>query len=340
MNRFYNRSVVFLSALAICMAAVAGALGQEPVGAPKVPKGIAPGHPPVAPVIAVDNFERSLAVDPSLNLQLCVTQGDVKVNGWNRNELRVFVHDGSKFAFKVLQNSPKSQAPVWIALVGVDEKRRTPAATECIAGGEIEIDVPLRTTINFKGQETSTVIDSVRKVDTKTIGGDISIRNVTEGVTAATYEGDVTVESSSGPMSLESTTGNIVVFEAGPSDVGDGFRAKTSGGAISLQNLGYRQVEANSISGSVSLIGDILSNGTYAVGTQNGSIRLALPQNTACSVITTYGYGSFNSALPFEVQTENLTPGDVKRIVGTLGKGGTATLRLTTGNGTIAIKKL
>src|SRR5439155_16456954 len=45
--------------------------------------------------------ERSIQVDPKVNLSLCVTQGTVSVNGWSRNEVRAFVKDGSRFEFKV-----------------------------------------------------------------------------------------------------------------------------------------------------------------------------------------------------------------------------------------------
>jgi DUF4097 and DUF4098 domain-containing protein YvlB len=254
--------------------------------------------------------------------------------------LRVFVQDGSKFGFKVLQTSPKTQAPVWISVTGIEGKNKIAGATECIAGGEIEIDLPVNASLTFKGQETSTTIDTVRKVTANTAGGDISLRNISEGITASTYEGSVTVEQASGSMNLETSSGNIVVFDAEPSEAGDGFRAKTSGGAISLQNLSYRQIEANSISGSVAYSGEILSNASYSLSTSKGSIRLALPQNTACGVTATYGYGTFNSDIPFKLITENFTGDQVKNVVGTLGSGGTATLKLTTNNGTIGIRKL
>jgi DUF4097 and DUF4098 domain-containing protein YvlB len=243
-----------------------------------------------------------------------------------------------------MQTNPKTQVPAWITVSGIGGKDRNPNATECIAGGEIEIDVPVNATITFKAKVTSTTIDMVRKVNARTSGGDISLRNITESVTASTYEGNLTVEECKGSMSLDATAGNIVVFGAGPSEIGDTFSAKTTGGAISLQNIAYRQVDANSITGSVALTGEVQSGGTYNLGTSNGSIRLTLPANTACSVSATYGYGSFNSDIPFKLLTENVTGGDtggdIKNIVGTLGTGGTATLKLTTNTGSIGIRKL
>jgi hypothetical protein len=325
---------------ALAMASASAAQVSPPSG-PFIVNGGPNGHPPAPPVVPGDNYERSLKVDPNLSLSLCVTQGNVKINGWNRNELRVFVQDGSKFDFKVQQSDPTTQTPAWVKITGMGEKNKYP--TECIAGGDIEIDVPKNATITFKAKVTATIIDMVRKVNAKTSGGDISLRNISENVTASTYEGNLTAEECKGAMSLDTTTGNIVVFDAGPSEIGDTFSARTTSGAISLQDLTYRQIDANSISGSVSYSGEILGGGTYSLATSNGSIRLSLPQKTACSLAATYGFGTFNSEIPFKLQTENINGGnggDVKNIVGVLGTGGTATLKLTTNNGTIGIRKL
>ena len=89
--------------------------------------------------------------------------------------------------------------------------------------------------------------------------------------------------------------------------------------------MSYRQIEANSISGSVAFSGEILSGGTYNLTTSIGSIRMSIPQNTACTVSATYGYGRFNSDLPFKLLTENLSEGNVKNVVGAFGAGGNAT---------------
>ena len=184
-------------------------------------------------------------------------------------------------------------------------------------------------------------IDTVRKAKVKTIGGDITVRNASSGVVASTYEGDVRVERSQGAMELESTTGNILVFDVGASDIGDILRAKTTSGMITLQGLEHRQVDVSSISGSIAFNGDLLTGGAYSLTTSNGSIRMSLPPSSACNVYAVYGYGSFNSELPMKVITENIEEGPVKKVQGSIGKSEStsATLKLTTNNGSIAIKK-
>jgi len=330
----------FVIAAAILAASSAVFAQVEPKAPPAKPAPkvvVSATEPPRPPdVFGMGSSERSLAVDPAVNLSLCVTQGTVKVNGWNRNELRVYVQGDNKFGFKVAQKSVKTGEPVWVMVMGTDARPKY-GPTECI-GGEIEIDLPTGATVNLKGQETTTTIEGIRRASVKTIGGDISVRNVTGGVPASAGQGSITVEGSTGAMSLDSTTGNIVAFETGPGEIGDTFKAKTNGGTISLQKVEHRQIEANSISGSVVFNGELLGGGSYSFGTSNGSIRLTLPKETSVVVQASYGFGSFNSELPIKIETENISEGPIKSVVGRLGTGD-ATLKLTTMNGSIAIKK-
>src|SRR5258708_38688191 len=65
----------------------------------------------VRPMVGGDTSERSIKVDNNVNLSLCVTHGTIKVNGWSRGEVRVFVQAGSKFSFKGQMTSPKTGDP-------------------------------------------------------------------------------------------------------------------------------------------------------------------------------------------------------------------------------------
>ncbi|HQX56306.1 MAG TPA: DUF4097 family beta strand repeat-containing protein [Pyrinomonadaceae bacterium] len=329
--------VVLVGSLLAFSLLVAGQAAPAPPATP-APFPKKPVELPVTPPSSTGSVERSMKVDPALNLSLCVSEASLKVNSWNRNELRVFVRDGSDFEFKTQQTSPKTGEPVWILINAVNSRSKLNTRSECINGGEIEIDLPANASVNVKGQEVTSNIDGVRKVSVKIIAGNTFIRNVTEGITVSGGQGGIAVENSYGAMSLDSTTGNIVVFEAGPSDIGDTFRAKTNGGAISLEKISHRQLEVNSISGSVNYSGTLLKGGSYSFGTSNGSIRLALPQDTSCTVSATYGFGKFNSDLPVETLTENISEGPVKITVGRIGSGD-AILRVTTINGSISIKK-
>lgn len=349
----------FFTAIALCALAVMvpAVLGQQtPVPPNPSPQPTRESPKPKAkiarPVIAGElppgvemgegtTTERSIGVDQKVNVNLCVTQGSVRINGWKRNEVRAFVSDGSKFGFRVLQKSVKGDAPVLISLVNLRETRGGTVMTgECIAGDEVELDVPENASLSLKGRQADFSVDGVRKLAINNVGGDINVSNVSQGVRASTFQGDVTVENSQGGMVLEASSGNIVAYGVEPADVGDAFKAKTNNGAISLEKMGYRLADVNSLSGTILYTGEVLSGGSFSFTTTNGSIRLVLPGETACRVTATYGWGSFDSQLPFKTLTNDVQQGPVKTINGMIGAGGDATLRVTTNSGSIQIKKL
>jgi len=284
-----------------------------------------------------DSSEKSISVDAKVNVSLCVSSGKLKVNGWDRNEIRAFVN-GSEVGFKVLQKSKQNSQPVWVMIVGFDTtKKPLVNGEECLSGDDIEIDVPRNATIDVKNDESETTINSVAKATVKNVGGNIFLNGIERGVDATAYEGDITVEKSGGSINLAGTTGNIIAFDLAPMEIGDTFKAKTNSGAITLQNIEHRQMEINSNSGAMKFTGEFQTGGQYRFGTQNGSILLAMPESSSCKINASYGFGAFNS----EIQLQNIIKNAVSKtqsLTATMGAG-EATLNLTTYSGAIRIRK-
>lgn len=284
--------------------------------------------------------EKSIATDAKVNVSLCVSEGKIKINGWERDEVRAFVNEGSELGFKVLQKNRQTENPVWIKVLGFDPKRTeaTVRPDECLFGEEIELDVPRNATINIKSRESETVINSVNKVSVENVGGDIFLSDILQGVDAKTYRGHVMLEKSGGTISLSSIVGNIFAFDVSPSDIGDIFKAKTSNGAIVLQKVEHRQMEVGSNSGSIKFDGAFLGGGQYNFKTQNGFILLEIPPDSSCKVAASYGFGSFNTELPMQNLVKPPPGAKVQTLSGVLGNGD-ATVNLTTYTGAINIKK-
>lgn len=290
------------------------------------------------------NYEKSISVDPKVNINLCVLTGTVKINGSDRSEVRVFVREGSNINFNVRGKNEQSGKPELIGITGAapekvkgKEKINHPPVSECLWGDEIEIDVPMGASIIIKGQEANISIDAVRKVLVRNAGGNISLSNVMQGIDASTYEGGVTVRESRGTMNLESSTGNIIAFGISPGEVGDVLRTKTSSGNIFLQMVGHRQVEANSVSGAIIFGGKLLSGGLYAFSTSNGILTLTVPMDSSAKVSASYGFGQFHSDVPLK-DLNQTAAGRIKSLTAVIGTGD-AILKLTTTSGWIKIKK-
>lgn len=328
--------------LFLCLAGglAADAVGQEKAP-PKPPKSReivpVPGAEP-PPFVHDDGVtsERSMSVDPNVAVKLCVSEGTLKINGWNRDEVRVFVKNGRKFGMKALEKSADTGKVNWLWIAHSPVGPPGPAS-ECLAGDSIEIDAPIGTSFDLSGRAARTTVDSIKKIKVKIVEGVIMLRNITGGINAYTSQGDVMVENSGGAIALESTTGNIVAIEVSPGQIGDLLRAKTNSGAITLQKVEHRQIEASSISGSLLFDGKFLNGGIYNFRTSNGSIRLAIPASSSCTFKATYGFGSFHSEIPLKILTENDSP-RARTVIATLGDGGAA-VSVTTSSGSIAIRK-
>jgi hypothetical protein len=338
-----------LLAVLLCMAGVMFAEAQPKTPAP-TPK---PGFPttvrpprtdrvfparPTFPSFGNQTSERSIDVDPNVSIKMCVAQGNLKINGWERNEVRVFVKSGRYPGFRVLEKDEKSKQANWLQIVN-KAPEGTPAGMqpECLSGQEIELDVPINAKMDLTGRSTETVIDSIKKVNVKTAEGDIAIRNITGGINAITYQGNLIVESSEGAIVLETTSGNILAFGVNPGQVGDLFKAKAGSGSVTLQQIEHRQIEASSISGTVSFKGKFLTGGLYNFKTSSGPIRLQIPLKSSFTLKAAYGFGGFNSEIPLKIDYQTESEGG-KNLQGRVGAGDSS-INLTTSQGSIVIKK-
>ncbi len=289
-------------------------------------------------VIVNESFapaEKSIAVESKVKITLCVNEGNVKINGWDRNEIRAFVQNGSQVGFKISQKNLKTNKPEWVYVQGYDaQKTKELKPEECLSGSEIELDVPRNATIELKSVESEIKIESVGKVSVKTLSGDINLNDIASGIEAATYRGDIMVERSSGQMVLTNTDGNIIALEVSPSEIGDIFKASTNSGRITLQGVAHRQVGTGSISGSISFEGELLGGGQYSFSATSGSIVLAVLPDSLCKINAWFGYGAFVSEIPLV----NAMKKD-QSLSAQLGEtDATCSLNLKTGSGVIRIR--
>ncbi len=279
--------------------------------------------------------EKSIVVEPKVNITLCVKEGNVKINGWDRDEIRAYVENGSQVGFKIVQKNPKTEKPVWVYVLGFDpSKTKELKPEECLSGSDIELDVPRNASVTLKSLESEIKIESVGKAFVANLGGDIYLNEIAGGIQATTYRGDITVEKSSGQMVLTNSEGNIIALDVSPSEIGDIFKAKTNSGRITLQAVEHRQIDTTSISGSTSFDGEILNGGQYSFSTTNGSIVLAIPPTSACKINAWFGYGAFSSEIPLQntLKKEQSLSAQIGNT------DATCSLNLKTGSGVIRIR--
>lgn len=311
-----------------------------PVGPRQQPRRVArPVRAAIGTPSAKADTELSTPSDPNVNVKFCVVEGSVRINGGESSEVRVFVKNGRKFTIRILERDAKTNRAnwIWLAPDAAEGTTMGPSAT-CLSGDSIEIDLPKGASVDIEGRSTDARIDNIKKLRAKIVEGNIELNNISGGINATAMQGDLLVESSAGAISLESTTGNIVANDVSPGQVGDLFKAKTNSGAISLQQVTHRQIEANSITGTVLFDGGFLAGGIYNLKTSNGAIRMLIPLRSSCKVTASYGFGSFNTNLPLKYIYQNEDT-RARNLAATIGEGEACSLNLNTVSGSISINK-
>jgi hypothetical protein len=285
--------------------------------------------------------EKFIEADADVNINLCVSHGTIRINGWEREEVRVFVSGGSKAGFRVGQLNKKSNKPASLTVLGYDPKKdKGNDLSACLFGDEIELDVPIGARINkLKGGETTITINNVAKVVVVNENGDISLNSIEEGVSAVTYEGDISVENSSGAMMLETTNGNIFAYKTEPLEAGDALTAKTNGGSVVLQSVNHSVVSARSISNWIKFTGEIQSGGQYRFENTSGQILLGIPKDSNCVIEVISHKDRFVFDVPLKITNEIIYPPSMKKVVGTVGNG-EANINLVNQIGRIWLKKI
>lgn len=347
-NRKHFVSITVL----LCAVSVYTAAAQKPAPAKPAPtpkekhekeevwERQAPPRPPRPPRLyeSQQTTEKFIAVDPNVSIKMCVTEGNLKVNGWERDEVRVFVRSGRLPGFKVLEKDHKSGKANWLLISNMRaEGARPQPLSECLAGDQIELDVPIRSKLSLEGRKVNTSVDTVKSLNVKLLAGDISLKGIPEGITAATYDGDLIVLNSGGSIALETTGGNILAYDVSPGQIGDLFKVKTNSGTVSMQKIEHRQIEASSISGPVTFSGKFLAGGLYRFKTSDGPIKMLIPLKSSATIKASY-FGEFNSEIPLNFVYKNNTDAgrNFQALIGT----GDANINLTTNTGAIHIKKL
>lgn len=280
--------------------------------------------------------EKLTPAEQKVVVNLCVREGVVRINGWDRDEVRAFVTRGSEVSFRVQQWS-KAKKPAWLSIVALGPGIvKNPKTDECITGRAIDIDLPRGAVVNLTKSEADVGIFSVRKATVELLRGNIEINDVDGGVDATTFLGDIVVTNSGGKLSLlNHGDGNITVAGVSPLDVGDGLRIRTNSGRVTLKNIEHQLLEASTISGAINYDSDLLEGGQYQFSTENGLVALVLPVGSQCGLSALFGFGSFQTEVPVHATVKR-----DKSLTGRLGEAETTcSLKITSSTGVIRFKK-
>ncbi|HEV7396228.1 MAG TPA: DUF4097 family beta strand repeat-containing protein, partial [Pyrinomonadaceae bacterium] len=235
-------------------------------------------------------IERKLAVDPQVSVSVCISSGNIKVNGWDRNEVRAYSLEAADIQ---LNRKDEGTGPVRkVSLRVLDKASENKAGDPCDAYSELELNVPRGASVQLQTRDSDIEVSDVAVVYANTQNGDVNIEKAGKIVEAGTIGGGISLRESRGRISLHSAGGSIDASDVKPAEATDTFEARSLGGDITLSSITHASQTANTLNGGLWVAGPLTSGGRYNFRTMSGDMTLSLPENSSFQLSAKFSYGA------------------------------------------------
>src|SRR5438874_3968055 len=295
-------------------------------------------------------FERTLAVNGRVDLQVETGSGSIEVHRGGSNQIHVvgrisanewFGGGNAEERVKKLENNPPIQQSGNDIRIGhIDD----PELKHNISIS-YEITVPESTQLRSSSGSGSQIISDIAgPVEVNTGSGALKLSTIGAGIRAHTGSGSIEIEGANGSVYARTGSGSI-----NATHVAGGFDGQTGSGHLMLEQSAAGSVHAETGSGGLELrhvkgslqaaagSGDVRvdgeATGGWMVRTGSGSVQLKLPSNASFDLDAHTGSGSIDLSHPVTVQG-SIGRREVKGKVG----GGGVPVEIQIGSGSIRIE--
>lgn len=220
-------------------------------------------------------------VDRGIRLDMEAWRGQVTVQVWDRDAVRVRTA------------SPGERSPEF-SRVGSVLRVRPAGGVDHAANMEFDVTVPRWMGVSIHGQQVDVSITGTE--------GEVAIETVSGPVVIEGGRGRVSVRTLSGRIAISNTRGRVDAWTLNESVtleniVGD-ISVETTNGGITMRGVRSGSVRAATVNGSVTYHGHVLDQGRYAFTTHNGNIDVTIPGTANATVSAATYHGAFRADFP------------------------------------------
>ncbi len=251
---------------------------------------------------------RQVAGDARISIESL--SGQVKVTGWNRNEVKITGTVGDDTGGLAITG-------------GGDELKIEVEIPEGRHSGNrdldanLEISVPAGARIDLESVSSSAEVDGVSgMVRVETVSGSIDVDGAPQSVHAESVSGTVRLVGSRGKVHAESVSGSVEI------DGGEGeISASSVSGTITAEVGEIDRGRFETVSGEIRFQGALAPDGELTVEGHSGEIDIALPAGTSAAFRVETFSGDVDNRLSSDEarRTSEYAPG--KELEFTLGAG-------------------
>ena len=302
------------------------------------------------PMFAAEGqFQRTLSVNGSVNIDLSTGSGSIQVHTGGSNQVQVTGHikttdwfsTGSEDRVKRIESNPPIQQSgnsIRIGHLEDPDLRRNISIS-------YELVVPADTQLRSETGSGNQTIDGLKGiVEAQAGSGGLRLANIGNSVRASTGSGNIDLDRVQGSVRAKTGSGSIHATE-----IAGGFEADTGSGRVTLEQTapgtvrvgtgsggmelhGVRgSLEAHAGSGGIRADGD--PTGAWMLRTGSGTVEVKVPSSAAFDLNAHTSSGSISVNHPVTVEGSM----GKKEIHGKV-RGGGVPVEVTTGSGNIEIE--
>lgn len=251
--------------------------------------------------------ETLITVPKGVALQVANLVGDIRVEGWERDAVRIVARHGrrDRLEARLVGARPAAQpAP------GMRRSAR-PAAPHARGTLQVEtltrlgipavvdytITVPQWMALRLSGMESDITVEGVRAaIEAESIRGDVVVRRGRGPLQISSVEGDVRAFDWDGPLRASSINRGVELDE-----VSGVLVVESVNGDIRMGRVRSGDVEASSVNGTVVFRGPFEPRGRYRLASHAGNLVVGVPVGAGIDVSVSAFEGGFRSGFPLEL---------------------------------------
>ena len=287
-----------------------------------------------------EQIERVVPASQNVVFSVCLSNGDVHIEGWDRSEVKVTATSARQLELQTGGANPSQRVEVAVSnrpKMGTDD----PLLADCRGVTDLSIFVPRGATIQIQLRSGDIEISHVAEVRLKNTNGDVSLSNVTRAVEATTLSGDLSLMNSQGRVRLTTVGGDIDAVNIQTVNPSDDFSANSTSGDIDIENVSHARVVANTTSSMITISGKLAPGGSYDVSTMSGDVELNIPQDSAFQISARAPQGSITTDFAIKSASERDSASLLENgtLMGTYGKGDLASITIHSFSGAVRLLK-
>lgn len=216
--------------------------------------------------------ERTLDVRPDVTVEVENVAGEVQVESWDRNQVRVSAVYGEDVE-EVSIEGGNGRVVVEVKLPDWHGSRRRDIEADIEImmprGGSLEVET-VSASIDVSGLAGSLELESV--------SGGIEVEGNPESADLESVSGSIRFRGSGSRVSAESVSGSVTL-----DGVADRVEASTVSGSVRVTAGQVNRTELESVSGSIDFEGKLSASARFSVSSHSGTIEVTLPADTSAT---------------------------------------------------------